>query len=77
MMMSSISVLVTTQQNPDETWIKTAAQQSRTTRAEGTDRTRRCLKYLSMLNYYMTHEHEISRIPRSKKMIYFYLNICR
>jgi len=45
MMVSSISIFVTIQQNFDETWIKTAAQQSRTTRAEGTDRARRCLKY--------------------------------
>lgn len=59
MIVSSISIFVTTQQNYDETWIKTAAQQSRTTRAEVTDRTRRCLKYLAVPNYRMTYELEI------------------
>ena len=43
---------------------KTAAQQSRTTRAEGTDRARQCLKYLAVPNYYMTHEREILWIYR-------------
>lgn len=59
-MVSSISIFITTQQNSDEMWIKTAAQQSRTTRAEGTDRARWCLKYLAVPNYYMTYEREIS-----------------
>lgn len=73
-MMSSISVFVTTQQNSDEAWIKTAAQQSRTTRAEGTDRTRRCLKYLAPVpNYYMTCEREVPRISQSRKMCDMFL----